>query len=84
MPQSVAIALVIVLVVVLLTVFVVTFILYVKTPAPKGCESQFGPQCASCEQASCQVYHQAEQYYQKKKEEEEASASSGASSERKE
>lgn len=73
MDQTGYIILTIALVVVLLVIFVVSFVAYVKTPAPKGCEKSYGPNCDNCDQASCQFYHYAEMRMQKKKEEEEAS-----------
>ena len=44
--------------VILLVVFLVSFILYVKTPAPKGCESIKinSENCASCQRKECKFY----------------------------
>ena len=42
----------------LLIVFIVSFILYMKTPVPKGCENikAGSEQCSSCSHAECQFY----------------------------
>ena len=44
----------------LLVVFIVSFVLYVKTPAPKGCEDLKASEekCASCSRSECQFYPQ--------------------------
>ena len=44
--------------VVLLVVFIVSFVLYVKTPAPKGCESlKIGEEnCSKCSHSECSFY----------------------------
>ena len=44
--------------VVLLVVFIVSFVLYVKTPAPKGCEQMkiSEENCANCSHAECSFY----------------------------
>ena len=48
----------------LLVIFVVSFVLYRKTPVPKGCENLTASdaKCASCEHSECR-------FYQKDKEE---------------
>lgn len=48
--------------IVLLVVFVVSFILYVKTPAPKGCEDIkiSEEKCASCSNSECHFYQKGE------------------------
>ena len=84
MPKELAIALTVVIVVVLLVIFVVSFVLYVKTPPPKGYERTPGANCEECDQASCQFYARAEQYMKEKKEAEEASKEAEDSSDRKE
>jgi flagellar basal body-associated protein FliL len=55
MPQYVYIIIVVALVLVLLAIFIVTFLLYKKTPAPKGCED-LGPseeKCSKCTVEGC-------------------------------
>ena len=44
--------------VVLLVVFIVSFILYVRTPAPKGCENIkiSEENCSSCSHSECRFY----------------------------
>ena len=44
--------------VILLAVFLVSFVLYVKTPAPKGCENIkiSEDNCASCSHKECKFY----------------------------
>ena len=44
--------------VVLLIVFIVTFVLYCKTPAPKGCENIkiSEENCSSCNHKECSFY----------------------------
>ena len=44
--------------VVLLAVFIVSFVLYVKTPAPKGCENIKinDENCSSCNHKECKFY----------------------------
>ena len=46
--------------VVLLAVFLVSFVLYVKTPAPKGCENIKinEDNCASCNHKECKFYQE--------------------------
>ena len=46
------------IIIALAMVFVVSFILYVKTPAPKGCEDIKINQenCASCQHKECKFY----------------------------
>ena len=48
----------IIVLVCLLIIFIVSFILYVKTPAPKGCEDikATDEKCASCSHAECKFY----------------------------
>ena len=44
----------------LLIVFIVSFILYVRTPVPKGCEDIRASEekCSSCSNNECQFYKQ--------------------------
>ena len=44
--------------VILLVVFIVSFVLYIKTPAPKGCEGIkiSEENCANCNRAECSFY----------------------------
>jgi hypothetical protein len=55
MSPTLALILSIVLVLLLLFVFVYTFVRYVKTPAPKGCENLGVDKnkCASCDEKTC-------------------------------
>ena len=67
------IALAVVLVIALVAIFTVSFVLYVKTPPPKGCERQKGgAQCENCEQSSCKFYEAAMAKAAKKEEEKKA------------
>ena len=44
--------------VILLAVFIVSFVLYVRTPAPKGCENIKinDENCSSCNHKECKFY----------------------------
>ena len=55
MSETLALILSILLLVILLFVFVFTFVLYVKTPAPKGCEKLGVDQskCSTCDEKTC-------------------------------
>ena len=55
MSQSVALILAISILVALLVIFVVSFILYKRTPTPKGCESIkiSEENCAACSNKNC-------------------------------
>ena len=67
------IALAVVLVIALVAIFTVSFVLYVKTPPPEGCERQKGgAQCENCEQSSCKFYEAAMAKAAKKEEEKKA------------
>lgn len=46
----------------LLIVFVVSFVLYIKTPAPKGCENLkiSEENCSSCSHSECRFYKEKE------------------------
>ena len=58
MSQTGYLILAISILVVLLIVFVVSFVIYSKTPAPKGCEhiKIGGEQCSSCSHQECEFY----------------------------
>ena len=58
MSQAGYLVLAISILVSLLTIFVVSFILYVRTPAPKGCEDIkiSEEKCVSCSHAECKFY----------------------------
>ena len=58
MSQTGYLVLAICLIAILLAVFIVSFVLYVKTPAPKGCENVKinSENCASCSHAECKFY----------------------------
>lgn len=45
-------------IVLLIVIFVVSFVLYVKTPAPKGCENlgRDESKCGGCSETSCRFY----------------------------
>ncbi len=53
--------------VILLTIFIVSFVLYKKTPPPKGCEhlGQSEENCSKCDQHGCHL----NLYYNGKKDE---------------
>jgi flagellar basal body-associated protein FliL len=60
MPQYVYVIIAIAIIVVLLVVAIVTFVLYRKTPAPKGCEN-LEPDanlCCACLKSGCPFYGQ--------------------------
>lgn len=65
MDKSLAIALAIVIIVVLAIVAIVSFVLYKKTPAPKGCENLEPDEglCCACLKSGCPYYAQ---YHDKK------------------
>ncbi len=75
MNQTGYIILTIAIVVILVAIFVFSFVVYVKTPAPKGCERGKGPNCENCDQASCKFYAYAEELAEKKRLEAEMKAS---------
>ena len=58
MSQGAYLAIAISIIVILLAVFIVSFILYVKTPAPKGCEDMkiSEEHCAGCTHSECSFY----------------------------
>ena len=58
MSQTVYLILGISIIVSLLIIFIVSFILYRKTPVPKGCENIkiSDENCASCSHSECKFY----------------------------
>lgn len=61
MPQWAYLVIAIAIIVLLAIIFVVSFVLYKRTPPPKGCEN-LGPsddKCASCSETGCHfnIYH---------------------------
>lgn len=55
MTQGLRIALAVLVIVILVAVFIVTFILYKRTPPPKGCEDihPSAEKCHGCKETSC-------------------------------
>ncbi len=51
------------IIVALLIVFIVSFILYVRTPVPKGCENIkiSEENCSSCNNSECRFYKEREE-----------------------
>lgn len=51
------------IIVALVIIFVVSFVLYMRTPAPKGCEKlKIGPKnCEECDVEGCMIYKQRHQ-----------------------
>ncbi|MCQ2771805.1 MAG: hypothetical protein MJ238_00815 [Bacilli bacterium] len=70
MSQTGYIIIAISIVVILVALFTISFVAYVKTPAPAGCEAGKGPNCENCEIASCRFYASAEERAAKKRQEE--------------
>ena len=58
MSQTAYLILAISIVVCLLAVFIISFIFYVKTPVPKGCENiKINTEnCAGCSHSECKFY----------------------------
>ena len=58
MSKEIYLILAISILVVLLAVFVVSFVLYIRTPAPKGCENIkiSEENCTSCNHKECSFY----------------------------
>lgn len=58
MDQNTAFIIAIITIVALLIVFVVSFVIYMRTPAPKGCEKlKIGPKnCEDCDVEGCMIY----------------------------
>jgi len=75
MSQAGYIALAIGIIVVLAVIAIVTFILYRKTPAPKGCENLEPDEgiCCACLKSGCPYYAQ---YHDKKVEDDKTAAPS--------
>ena len=59
------------IIVALVIIFVVSFVLYMRTPAPKGCEKlKIGPKnCEDCDVEGCMIYK--ERHKKEEKEEKE-------------
>ena len=57
MSKEAALALAIVIIVSLLIIFVVSFVLYKRTPVPKGCENLeiSEENCAACQNENCSL-----------------------------
>jgi hypothetical protein len=55
MPTWAYLTIAIVLIVILLVVFIVSFVLYKRTPAPKGCENLLpsSEKCSKCKETGC-------------------------------
>ena len=62
MSKEVALILAIVILVTLLAIFFVSFVLYRRTPLPKGCEhlKMSEENCASCDNENC-MFHKKEE-----------------------
>ena len=62
MSKELALALAIIILVALLVTFFISFILYKRTPLPKGCEhlKMSEENCASCDNKSC-MFHKKEE-----------------------
>ena len=58
MSQAGYLALGIIIIIALLAIFIISFILYRRTPAPKGCEDiKINEEnCSSCGHSECQFY----------------------------
>jgi hypothetical protein len=76
MDKGLALALAIVIIVVLAIVAIVSFVLYKKTPAPKGCETLEPDEglCCACLRSGCPFYAQ---YHAKKEDAPAASSNPG-------
>ncbi len=56
LPSWVYLIIAIVVLLALLVTFVVTFVMYQKTPTPKGCEDLIDSEkCSSCTNAQCAI-----------------------------
>lgn len=77
MSQTGYIIIAIAIVVALVAIFTISFVAYIKTPPPAGCERGKGPNCENCEQSSCRFYAYAEERAAKKLEEEKPSTKKG-------
>lgn len=58
MSQVLYLVIAIFVLIALLTIFIVSFIVYRRTPAPKGCENMKVNEenCSSCSHAECSFY----------------------------
>ena len=58
MSREASLVLAIAIIALLLVVFIVTFILYKKTPVPKGCENMkiSTENCATCNNKDCSLF----------------------------
>ena len=58
MSQVFYLVIAILILIALLTIFIVSFIMYTRTPAPKGCEHLkiSEENCSSCSHAECSFY----------------------------
>lgn len=58
MPTTVFLIIAIIIMALLFVVFVLTFILFIKMPAPKGCENMKvnNENCAGCSHKECSFY----------------------------
>ena len=63
MSKEISLTLAIIIIVALLIVFVVSFVLYKKTPVPKGCENlEINEEnCASCQNKDCTFFKKKEE-----------------------
>ena len=63
MNQTGYLILAICIIVTLLAIFIVSFILYIRTPVPKGCENLKADdeKCASCGHSECKFYQGGEE-----------------------
>jgi len=71
MPRYAYLIIAIGVIVILAAIFVLSFILYVKTPVPEGCENlgRDESHCAECSESSCRFYARAMKRAQEKKQE---------------
>ncbi|MBQ7994847.1 MAG: hypothetical protein IJ247_01345 [Bacilli bacterium] len=58
MNKTLALSLSITLIAILLIVFFISFLLYIRTPRPKGCETlgRDESKCSSCKHQECRFY----------------------------
>ena len=63
MSKEAALALAIVIIVSLLIIFVISFVLYKRTPVPKGCENLeiSEENCAACQNENCSLRKKGEE-----------------------
>ncbi len=74
MPQYVWIIIAVAVLLLLVAIFVGSFLLYVKTPVPKGCEKKPSELCSSCPNSRCEFQlYEAKGDLKKEKEEKENS-----------